>query len=180
MESVNRIITAKDYCKREGATTIRERIRKRLSALRRKNILLVCDYERVTGRVVYARIELGQWCANCECGGVEFVDHEDPIFYCMSCGNRADSGALRPVLFPEPAVRVEIERLVLERPVDDLRGLDDADRAAFSKPVIYIEKENGRLLGLTRSWDPHESVEDLTKENAPVQRWKQEKEKGEG
>lgn len=178
MNSVNRIITAQDYCKREGVSSIRERIRKRLSALRKKNILLICNYENVQGRVVYARIELGQWCANCECGGVEFVDPNDPIFFCLSCGNRVDAGNLRPVLFPDPGMQAEIERLVLERPVDDLRGLDDADRAAFAKAVIYIETEDGSHLPLTRSWDPHESVEDLMRENAPVQRWKQEKDKG--
>lgn len=171
LNSVNYIITAKHYCKREGVRNVRERIQKLQRDLQKKRRTpLYFDVQGLAARPVAARIELGQWIADCECGGAEFVDPDEPIFACMSCGNRVDGGLMRPVIFPDPKTREEIERLVLGRPVDDLRGLDDCDRAWMAKAVIYIEQPDGRHLPLTRSWNPGESVDDLKKENAPVER----------
>ena len=42
----------------------------------------------------------------CECGGAEYVCRAEPVFYCLSCGNAANSGRLRPVLFEEDLERM--------------------------------------------------------------------------
>ena len=60
-----------------------------------------------------ARIDFGRWIADCECGGAEYVDPADPLFFCCSCGNQAHQGKARRVIFPEN--RAEIEAAVLER-----------------------------------------------------------------
>jgi hypothetical protein len=179
MTTIDYIITAKHYCRRDKVGSVQERVQKlQRDVQRRKGVMLHFDFKNPASRPVLARIELGQWIADCECGGAEFVDPDEPIFACMSCGNRADSGRMRPVLFPEPEKRAEIERLVLERPVDDLRGLDDLERAHMARAVIYVEQPDGKHLPLTRSWNPHESIADLQKENEPVERWKRERAKG--
>lgn len=185
MDSVNRLITAKDYCAREGTATVKDRIMKRHAKLQRKSTMpLAIRLDVISPRAVTARIELGQVIADCECGCAEFVDMDEPFFYCFECFNRRDGGALRPVVFPDADTWAEITRLVLLRPVDDVRGMDDADRAAGARAVIYLEQPDGRHLPLTRTWNPGESIEDLLKENEAVEKWesaklRMEKEAGE-
>lgn len=181
MDSVQRLITAKDYCAREGAKTVIDRIMK-LHARRQKKSKtpLQIKINDLSPRPVSARIELGQVIADCECGGAEFVDRDEPVFYCFQCFNRRDGGALRPVDFPNDEDWAEISRLVLMRPVDDIRGLDDADRAANAKALIYIEVEGGRHLPLTRTWSPGETIEHLLAENLAVEKWQQAQEAKDG
>lgn len=162
---VNRIITAKDYAEREGAGSVRDRIMKRhLSVQRKAKQPLAIRMDDFSPRPVTARIEMGAAIADCECGTCEFVDPDEPIFYCFGCFNRLDGGRLRPVTFPEKTVWDEISRLVLLRPVDDIRGKDDCDRAYNARALILLEKEDGVHLPLTRSWRMPESIEDLHKE----------------
>jgi len=127
------------------------------------------------GFAVEAEIEFGQWVGRCACGEVEMVDPDEPIFFCFGCGNRSNNGYLRPVIFP--AERAMIEQLVLQRPVDDARGLDDLDRAYQAKPLLFAEvlEEDGQVvtLPLTRSWTPNESVEDLINQNGAVYAWQE-------
>ncbi len=172
MDSINYLITAKHYCQREGAKSVKERILKlHVKRQKKSNFPLPIQIHNTVSRPVYARIELGQVVADCECGGCEFVDREEPIFYCFNCFNRVDNGALRPVIFPDEGTWNEIVRLVLLRPVNDIRGADPADRAAASRAVIYMEQENGMHLPLTRSWNPHETIDDLIRENEPIEKW---------
>lgn len=172
MDSVNYLITAQHYCQREKVGSVRERILKlHMKYQRKSSFPLPIQINNTISRPVYARIELGQVVADCECGGVEFVDINEPIFYCFNCFNRVDNGALRPVIFPDAETWNEITRLVLLRPVDDIRGIDVCDRAAASRPLIYIELADGRHLPLTRSWNPNETIEDLVLENEPVEKW---------
>jgi hypothetical protein len=172
MDSVQRLITAKDYCTREGAKSVKDRIMKLHAKRQKKSKMPVpIKIDALSQRPVKARIELGQVIADCECGGAEFVDKDEPLFYCFECYNRKDGGALRPVEFPSGEEWQEISRLVLMRPVDDVRGLDDADRAANARAIIYIEAEDGRHLPLTRSWFPGESIEHLREENVAVDKW---------
>ncbi len=52
------------------------------------------------GQPVDAMIDNGRLIALCQdCGGAEYVAASDPVFYCLSCGNRTTNGALRPVRF---------------------------------------------------------------------------------
>lgn len=169
---MDKIITAKDYCQRDRVGSVKERIVKLVGVFNRKrNIAMRVQVDKLSQRSVYARIELGQWCADCNCGGTEFVDPDEPIFFCFSCGNRTDNGAMRPVIFPPVEERKEIERLVLERPVDDARGLDDMERAHMAKAVIYIERD-GKMLPLTRTWNPGEPISNLVAENEAVEKWR--------
>jgi hypothetical protein len=98
---------------------------------------------KVTDRKpVKARIDFGRWIADCECGGAEYVDPNEPIFYCLSCGNEQTHGDARKVLFPDNLK--EIEAAVLER------------------AVLGSDPLKARLVdGISRSWNPGESVSDL-------------------
>lgn len=152
MESVDRIITAKDY----GG--VRAYIQKSQQDLHKRGVavqVLGLD-ELPTGAPIAARIWQGQWIADCECGGAGFVDPDEPIFFCFGCGNRRDGRRVRPVIFPPDGIRQEIERLILLRPVDDMAGLTDMERAGMAKPLLRV---NGKPL--SRSWRPGESLEDL-------------------
>jgi len=164
MKSVDRIITAKDYG--GGA---RAYIRKTQAGLLRKGVTVAIKFKDPTsGEPVKARIWQGQWIADCEhCRGAAFVDPDEPVFFCFGCGNRVNNGRLRPVEFP--AEREEIERLVLERPVDDVAGLTDMERAGLARPLVYVEKD-GQARPLTRSWEPGETVEALRKQQAAALR----------
>ena len=112
MTSVDYIITAKHYAEREGCGSVRERILKMREKIHKsKNIALqVVGIDDPSGQAVEARIWQGQWVADCECGGCEFVDPAEPIFYCFSCANRENKNRVRPVAFP--VERVEIERQI--------------------------------------------------------------------
>jgi hypothetical protein len=175
MQSVDYIITAKHYCAREGAKTVRERIKKLAEAIRRRNGVIFTHLDEIPrGFAVLAEIDFGQWIGRCGCGGAEFVDADEPVFFCFGCGNRENSGYLRPVFFPDD--KAEIERLVLERPVDDVRGMDDLDRAAQARTLVFKQvvdvDGNQKLLALSRSWIPGESVEDLIEQNQAVYAWR--------
>ncbi len=172
MQTINYLITAKHYAEREGVASVRDRILKLHAKRNRKSrVPIQIQINKIASHPVRARIELGQVVADCECGGCEFVDPGEPIFFCCECFNRLHNGALRPVQFPDPETWAEITRLVLLRPVDDIRGVDDCDRAAASRAVIYLEQADGRHLPLTRSWNPNETVEDLIRENEAVEKW---------
>ncbi len=172
--TLDRIITAKDYCKREGVSSVKERIQKmQKNTLQKKGIAIPIQFDKLSPLPVHARIELGQWCADCECGGVEFVDADEPIFFCFGCGNHRVAGALRPVVFPGVEERKEIERLVLERPVDERRGLDDTERAHMATAVIYVDMPDGRSLPLTRTWNAGEPISSLVMENEAVTKWRE-------
>lgn len=77
------------------------------------------------------------WLVKCDdCGGVEFLDFDDPIFMCCTCWNEAKSHRWRRVVVPRPLVRAMIERILLKRPQER-----------------------------TRSWYPTESLRELAAEN---------------
>ncbi len=189
-KSVDYIITAKHY-----GGSARGYIRKIQQDKRRQGIAVtIKDLDKEpTGAPLYARIWKGQWIADCECGSASFVDPDEPIFFCFGCGNRANDSKPRPVIFPPEAERKEIERLLLERPVDDLAGLTDLERAGMAKAVLYVEVEvdeapesltatqnistrkSLRTLPLVRSWRPGETVADLRKQqDAAIRKWHEE------
>jgi hypothetical protein len=174
MTNVDYIVTAAHYCQRDGVQNIKQRIMKlRDQTQRKKQIEIRIQIDKVATRPVYARIELGQWIADCECRGCEFVDPADPIFFCFSCANRDDANMLRPVVFPSPQERMEIERLLLERPINDRRGLDDLERAHQAWPLIVAETEEGAVIPLTRTWHAGEPIENLIEENKIVGKWRE-------
>ena len=165
MESLKRIITAKDYSEREGAGgSVRARILKMREGYHKgRNIaLMINGIDAPQGGAVKARIWQGQWIADCECGGAEFVEPTEPIFYCFCCGNRANHNYVRPVEFP--VEREAIEAAVLARPVDDVRGLTDLERAGLAKPLVIVNAA-GSQFPLTRSWNHDEPLSELLEQN---------------
>lgn len=165
MTSVSYIITAKHYAERERCVTVCERILKRREMMHKKNniALQVLGLDAPSGQTVRARIWQGQWIGDCECGGAEFVEPSEPIFYCFSCGNRGNNNRVRPVEFP--VQREEIEAAVLARPVNDMRGLTDMERAGLARAAVVVVVD-GVQLPLVRSWLPDESLEELLQQNA--------------
>jgi len=190
IKSVDYIITAKHY-----GGSARDYIRKMQCDIHRRGVPVTINNleDEPTGTPVVARIWQGQWIADCECNGACFVDPDEPIFFCFTCGNRANGSKPRPVIFPPEAERKEIERLLLERPVNDLGGLTDLERAGLAKPVLFVQVESPlsgfrsqqlaidgesssppttQTLPLTRSWEPGESIEDLRKQQEePIREW---------
>lgn len=171
LTSLSYIITAKHY----GNGSARQYIRNQQAKIRRDRGIAVqiVDLDgEPSGEPVRARIWQGQWIADCECNSASFVDPEEPIFFCFGCGNRLNGHKLRPVIFPPEAERQEIERLLLERPVDDRAGLTDMERAGMAKPLLYVQIGESSLP-LTRSWEPSQTVEDLAREQEiPVREWR--------
>ncbi|MBI5964944.1 MAG: hypothetical protein HY863_15805 [Chloroflexi bacterium] len=162
------IIRTKDYLVRTRSRTVRERI-KTLSGQMYRHGMLETPFkdEGMIGEPVKAEINHGQWLAFCECGGAESVDYDEPIFYCFHCGNQSTNGRPRPVEFPAAEIREEIERLLLERPVDETMGTNAIDRAFNAKPLA-IGLVNGEFAALHRSWKPNESANDLYIQNLTV------------
>ncbi len=136
---MDKVITAKDLADREGYLSVRERIDKLATRFNRKLVL-----DRVAGNPVYARIDFGRWIADCECGGAEYVDPDEPLFFCLSCGNLSTSGRAREVIFPDN--RPEIEKAVMNRKVKP--GAGDKIEQQF----------NAVPIGQPRSWSRGEKL----------------------
>lgn len=98
------IVTAKTIARRDGCGTVAEWIRK---AAGRMELRVA---EGVSGDPVTARVDHGRWIADCECRGAEYVDPEEPMFWCFSCQNLANGGKARPVKFPDGKKRAKIEK----------------------------------------------------------------------
>lgn len=145
---MDRILTGRDMAARHGLKDYRSWL------IKNSTRLGVPWNGKVTKQdPVLARIDFGRWIADCGCGGAEYVDPDEKIFYCQNCGNVDYKGAARAVIFPEN--RSEIENTVLERAVDNRIGTD-----AITKTLRV------RLLdGIPRSWDPGETVEDLKRQH---------------
>jgi hypothetical protein len=174
----NYIITAKHYggSAKQYIKNMQQQIHRRGVAVTIKDL----DAEP-TGSPVAARIWQGQWIAECECKSASFVDPDEPLFFCFGCGNRMNAGKPRPVLFPPEAERLAIERLLLERPVDDLAGLTDNERAGLARPLVYVADAHGAPRPLTRSWEPGESADDLfQQQDAAVKEWQKRQGKNHG
>lgn len=175
--SVNYIVTAKHY---GGSARAYIRKTQQRILVRRGLGVTIKDLEREpVGAPVLARIWQGQWIADCDvCNSASFVDPDEPVFFCFGCVNRMNGQKPRPVQFPPEPERLEIERLILERPVDDVSGLTDLERVGMAKPLLYKQiTQDGRVISLplTRSWEPGESIADLhAQQDEAVREWHKE------
>jgi len=159
MQTKMKIINAKDYMKREGVKSMKERINKICARMGDTLDTPFVDCEPI-GKPVYAEVNFGQWVARCQCGGAETVDPDEPIFYCFSCGNYENHGKPRKVIFPSKKEIKDIETVLLKRPVIVKGGTRVIERTVNAKPAIIDEKGV-----LSRSWIPGEPVKHLRKEN---------------
>lgn len=91
---VQTIKTAKDIVKRDGCMSVEEWIR-RLATRRHIAVRDIDDKFPVVARIDHSR-----WIADCDCGGAEYVDPDETIFFCFSCNNVAFNGKIRTVTFP--------------------------------------------------------------------------------
>lgn len=156
---MEKIINGRDLAHRDGAATQREWITERCRHLVKQRLLDTPFTGQVTGNPVQAMINHGRWIALCpKCGGAEYVDPYEKIFYCFSCGNAALKGHARPVEFPDN--RKEIEQAVLQRPVLAVRGTNAIQRAILAVPLTP---------GFSRTWMPGETLEDLKRQMEEVQ-----------
>ncbi len=174
IKSVDFIVSAKHY-----GGSARGYIRKQQQAKHKAGVPVTIRGldDAPVGQPVQARVWQGQWIADCDiCRGASFIDPEEPVFFCFGCGNRANGGYPRPVTVPENWR--EIEATLLQRPVNDMAGITDLERAALARPVIEVEvqtPEGPRNLPLVRSWEPHETVEDLqAQQDEPIRQWRKE------
>lgn len=152
---MNRLITAKDVAKRDGMVSVGAWIRAAAGRqVQLKRIKVAWDGRTVHGEPVQAFVDFGRLLAQCPvCGRHEYVDPDEPIFYCTTCGNDG-SAAARPVQFPEDWQRVEAA--LLAREIVPGFGRNDIERAYNSKPT-----------GLPREWRPGTTADQLELENNP-------------
>lgn len=168
MDCINTIIRMRDCSLKHGADgSARGFIRKWRENLHKSGQRI--DIKDLNGdpqgQAVQAYIHQGAWIAACECGGHEYVDPDEPVFFCWSCLNRMNSSYLRPVEFP--ADWQAIEFLILQRPVNDLRGTTDLDRATGATPRVVVLTDEGEFP-LVRSWKPGESIDELVRQNSAL------------
>lgn len=151
---MNKLITAKDIAKRDNMISVGAWIRSASARQRQlKRIVVAWDGKTVNGDAVTAFVNFGRVLAQCpNCGRHEYVDEQEPIFYCTTCGNNG-SVAARPVEFPEDWESVKAA--LLKRPIVAGFGKDEIEKMLNSKP------EN-----LPRDWRPGISAETLEAENA--------------
>lgn len=162
---MDRIITGADIARRDGCVDYAEWVKKRSREFaRRRYIAKAWDGGMTTKQPIQARIDFGRWIGDCECGGAEYVDPEQPFFFCLSCGNSEFDGQARQVIFPEN--RQEIEQVVLEIEVDQGKGGNAIQKALMArgkkgKNRCWIPTPNENYshsdphLGEIGSYDPH-------------------------
>lgn len=92
-------------------------------------------HKKANGKAVEAEINCGRWIARCKCGGAEVVDPDEPIFMCLSCGNKKNKGLLLPVTFPDKDARKMIENCLAVREIENCNW-------KFGEQVADLRKEN--------------------------------------
>lgn len=140
-------------------------IKQKLINMWRKKRSPVTLHPIVKGDPVTAYIDFGRWSAKCECdpGAQEYVTPGENIFFCFHCFNEANGGHSRPVKFPSDKKRLEIEQLMMERPVDDSVGGTKLSKALNAKPLIKTPHGD-----LGRAWMPDETPAALRRQNKAV------------
>lgn len=153
---MEKILDANDYAQTRGFITIRDL----LKARDYKTFDTPFQDAEPMGVPVVAFVSFGFWIALCECNGAEYVAPGEP-FYCHSCGNYANSGKPRPVIFPEN--KADIERELLRRPVFAGTGRNVFERTQRQRAAVQNDKGF-----LSRTWLPLETLDDLKQQNEAI------------
>ena len=133
-----KILERKDLVHANHPGTVREQAER---AARKWEVAL--DDWTPTGEPVVAFVNAGRWCGRCECGGAEYLNVHEPVFWCCSCFNIANDHRPRPVEFPDEDTRDRVAAVLLHRQGPVLPGGPSP-----------------------RNWHPHhETVEDLVRQN---------------
>lgn len=65
---------------------------------------------------INARIDFGRWIVDCPyCPGAEYLDMDDPVFFCLSCEMEENGGRYILVSIPENPQAIEKSLLGLPR-----------------------------------------------------------------
>lgn len=154
------IIAARHMVERDAATSHASWIAQTAARLVARKDLEAMPIMLATGAPILARLDWQRWSARCDfCTGSEYVDPTEKIFFCFSCANKEHGHHLRPVIFPPRAERLEIEALVMERPVREKGGATRMARAMNAVPV------RDSAIIYSRSWMPGETADDLQVQN---------------
>lgn len=147
---MRKIITAKDVALRDNLPSVQEWFRVVSLQQKLRGVLdVIFDGRVARGPVVLAFISNGRAQGMCpHCGGCEYVDPDEPVFGCLTCGNKG-TGALWPVKFP--ADWDEICKALLEREMFEVVGGSAINRAFNARPADQF---------LRRDWAPKELVKD--------------------
>jgi hypothetical protein len=165
----DRILTARDYAIAEGCSGVLERIRKWATV---RGLAVVGN--QAEGAAVTAQINRGRWIARCpDCGNAEAVDPDEPVFYCLNCGNITNGRKYRPVDFP--GERADIEEVMLSREVLELPGANPIEVAMKAIPLAEerswtADKDiSGELEAIRLAKQPEQEDPEPVKEDpAPV------------
>jgi hypothetical protein len=144
---MDKVITAKDVAERDGKKSQRDWIIGLARKRRKKNMLDTpfTGKKDTQAESAVAYIDHGRWLADCPvCNGTEYVDPDEKIFYCFSCGNFDIDGAARHVSFPSARERRQIEKQVMKREVRKVKGANTIQREMMAQ-----ESKEG-----PRNWRP--------------------------
>lgn len=148
---MDKIFSAKDLAELRGYKSQREFILARSRLLASERTIKKPWSGSVCESGIPAFINQGRWIARCPaCGGIEYVDRTEKIFFCLACGNDWRGGEALQVIFPEDADDIEAE--LLKREIIGGAMGNDLQRALYSKPAIN---------GLDRNWCAGQSAADL-------------------
>jgi hypothetical protein len=172
---MHKVFDANDVAEMQGFRDAADRLRRLPHALgQSQRILPVWSGKVCAGPPVRARIERGRWIADCDavigghlCGGAEWVAPGVP-FFCFSCGNASTAGKARPVIFPEPAEKADIEAAILERPmVNMVPAAHPIVQTLSARPELAVDL-SGEHFAITRDWNPGEKASELRDQHRMV------------
>ena len=155
---MNRILNGQDIAKEHGFSDYRTWMKNAWT--------LNKSVPRWSGKIsqgppIKAFVERGRWIAMCECNGGVWVDPEDPIAFCHTCGNVQTGGAARPVIFPNNWKAIEKE--LLKRPTLPVGiGISEVSQALQARPELPM---------LGREWRPGEKISDLRKQHTAAKEY---------
>lgn len=147
---MDHIITAMDVAKRDSQRTVRDWIRVTSIQLKMKGACPVVFSGNMGAGKAYAYISNGRWLAVCDepgCAGCEYVDPQEPVFFCLTCGN-GGSGNGKQVIFPKDHER--IEQALLERVMVPVGGNEPVTKTFNARPLKQ---------SLRRDWMPSQLKE---------------------
>jgi len=153
---MDKIIGSKDIAEYYGFSLASEWIKKNSEVLHSKGICPVIFTGEMQEEIsVDVCIDWGRFMAHCTfCAGVSYVDKNEKVFFCFSCGNNKTGLGIR-VVFPENIE--EIEKILLDRPVHT-----DKEEKNI---LIRIINETPVYPQLPRNWNKKISIESLEKDN---------------